>query len=973
MQSYAAPGSWLIRKLFGPAERERAMTVAPPLTALPAPPPFFLGAPTNLSVTATSDTSISLSWTAPGGALSYNIERSQNVSGPFLFLASTSNTTYSDTTVSTDQAYLYRVRAIGSGGVVSTPSNMALGTATTFEFSSLTGNLIKAQHFYDVRTAVNAVRAVANLSAATWTRTTLVGLTVQANDVQELRTKLGEALTALSISVAAYTDPTLTPNTTLIKAVHLEELQTRSTRGSSTSSGPMDSDSSTARLDPMNDTGGGGENPLSRNFNWTLPLVSLPGRAGLDLSLALSYNSLVWTKNSSFISFDDDHGFPGPGFRLGFPVIQPLYYNAEVGKNAYLLIGTDGRRVELRQVGTSALYEAADSSHLLLDSSTMVLRSIDGTQLTYVAMGSEFNCTQVKDRNGNYLTINYTAFGRIDTVSDTLARSIKFNYDANGWLTSITQLWNAGATTQYWARFAYTDTTINTNFSVPKSGPPNQSTIKTLQKVTLVDDSHYDFSYTSWGQVWKVSSFAADNHLLNYRSYNLPQTMDPQVSFADCPRFTERYDWAQYWNGDTDGNSATNEEALTTFALPTGDTWTMPDSTQRTGTRAQVTAPDGTNDKIYFVGTAGTSSGWQRRLPALVNTYEGATLRRQVMKTWTQDNTSVSYPLNPRVLETNTYDPAGNRARVETTYQQVTFANGTSCQLPRDVYEYAANASTKSRSTRIDYNTTTTYTDRRLIGLVSERRLYEGDVNNGGALATQIDYFYDESGSVQGTDAPVQHDNSAYSSSFVAGRGNVSSVRRYNVNNLTQYTTTTTKYNTAGAVVSLKDALNHETQTSYSDSFSDNNNSRNTLAYPTTVTDADGYTAISKYNFDFGAETYSRTPQPDTTQNLAGPEETHTFDSIGRPLQDTNVANGSYTRYVYSTTMIKIEVYSSPHNGVGEAYAVKYTDGAGRVIGTAAEHPGSVGGYSGQRFVYNVMGRVIKTSNPMETSASGVP
>jgi hypothetical protein len=39
------------------------------------------------------------------------------------------------------------------------------------------------------------------------------------------------------------------------------------------------SSSGNARLDLLNETGGSGENPLSRNFNWTLPLVSLPGRA----------------------------------------------------------------------------------------------------------------------------------------------------------------------------------------------------------------------------------------------------------------------------------------------------------------------------------------------------------------------------------------------------------------------------------------------------------------------------------------------------------------------------------------------------------------------------------------------------------------------------------------------------------------------------------------------------------------------
>lgn len=118
------------------------------------------------------------------------------------------------------------------------------------------------------------------------------------------------------------------------------------------------------RLDPRNATGGGGENPLSRNFNWNLPLVSLPGRAGLDLNLTLSYNSLVWTKEgTTSISFDDDHGFPSPGFRLGFPTIQPEYLNAETGVWSYLLIGSDGSRTELRRVsGSTVLYESADSS-----------------------------------------------------------------------------------------------------------------------------------------------------------------------------------------------------------------------------------------------------------------------------------------------------------------------------------------------------------------------------------------------------------------------------------------------------------------------------------------------------------------------------------------------------------------------------------------------------------------------------------
>ena len=558
------------------------------------------------------------------------------------------------------------------------------------------------------------------------------------------------------------------------------------------------------------------DSPLSQNFNWNLPLVNLPGRAGLDLALTLSYNSLVWTRSRVTPSrLTMTKAFLVLDFVSVFRSFNRCTTTLKWASIAFLLIGSDGSRTELRQVGTSALYEAGDSSHLLLDASTMTLRTTDGTQLSYALTGNEYQCTQIKDRNGNYITIDYTPFGRIDKVIDTLGRQLKFNYDGSGLLLSITQIWNQGLPTQVthaWATFTYVDTTIQTNFTgLTVYGPGNGATIKTLSKVTLPDGSHSDFSYTSWGQVWKVSGFAG-TALLNTRSYNLPGSpllaTGPQV---DAPRFTQRRDWTRYWNGDTEGSPASSEEAVTTFAGPVSDTWTMPDGSQQTGMRVQLTSPDGILHKIYFLGAAGTSSGWRRGLAALVDTYNGGSLPvRRVMTTWTQDNTSVSYVLNPRVSEKNVYDSANNRARTEITYQQFTFANGTSCHLPRDVYEYASNATAKLRSTRTLYNTSSSYTDRRILGLVSEKQLYEGDVNSGGTLMSKVALFYDnENGasSIQGTDAPIQHDNTNYSASFVTGRGNLSSMKRFNVNNAAQFTTTKAKYNTAGAVVSSKDAV----------------------------------------------------------------------------------------------------------------------------------------------------------------------
>ena len=43
------------------------------------------------------------------------------------------------------------------------------------------------------------------------------------------------------------------------------------------------------------------------------------------------------------------------------------------------------------------------------------------------------------------------------------------------------------------------------------------------------------------------------------------------------------------------------------------------------------------------------------------------------------------------------------------------------------------------------------------------------------------------------------------------------------------------------------------------------------------------------------------------------------------------------------------------------------------MIASASDHPGSTGGFRGQLVLYNNMGRVVKQSNPTETTATGIP
>jgi len=974
-ESYVEP----VSSLLAPGWKARASNTH---AFIPAPP-LVLDPPTNLSVTAALTTSISLSWTAPGGTVNhYQVERSQSPQGPFTVIANPVPTNYSDNSVSSGSAYLYRVRAVDSSGTPSSPSTMAVGTAITFQDATLVAGTtpIKKQHIYDLRQAVNAVRALGGLSAITWTDVDLTGLQVKAVHVQQLRDKLDEALLALSVPVAAYQDPTLATgaNGTPIRKIHIEELRARSTGGSSTSTGSISQsgESAVARLDPANETGGGGENPLSRNYNLDIPILGLSGRAGLNLGLSLSYNSLVWTKNGSTISFDDDGGFPSPGFRLGFPVIQAPYYNSQVATNAFLLIGSDGSRTELRQVNSSALYEAADSSYLLLDSSTMILRTSDGTQLSYVWKGADYQCTQIIDRNGNFITINYTAFGRISTIVDTLGRNITFNYDGSNYLTSITQLWNGQA--HQWASFEYYPVgALQTNFqNLTTLAPP---TVRELSKVTLNDDSRFEFDYTSWGQIWKVRNHAADGHLLNYRAYNLPGDQSAQT---DCPRFTERHDWAENFNRSLPNGlsglpSGVEQEVFTaSWIIPTTASWTLPDGTAQSGMLGQVTQPaDGTYNKIYFASTGGTCSGWCRGLPSMVETYDSANVKqRQSVSLWDQDDITKPYPLNPRVKETNVYDPAGNRAHTTIDYST---PPGTTCKLPSDVVEFQANGTTPLRRSHTSYISDADYINRRIIGLVNEKTLYQIDPNTlAETLMSRVAFIYDEAGSIQGNDAPVQH-YASYNQSFVLGRANLTMVKRFDINNpLLFITSAKIKYNTAGATVasttvaSTSPLVEHTTSIVYADNFSDGNNSRGTFAYPTQVTDAGGFIATAKYNFDFGAVTRTQSPAP--AGQTVGAIKNLTYDSKGRlekaAIEFNGNADYSHTRYEYSNTQNRVDTYTTIKVG-SEAHSFSIRDGHGRVFAAALDHPSSIGGFSGQLVLFNKLGQAIKSSNPTETNA----
>jgi hypothetical protein len=185
----------------------------------------------NFSATAaTPSPRVTLNWAASAGTVHhYQIERSQSGTAFTILPGTTTTTTFTDTTVAANTAYLYRVCAVDAAGNRSLYTNLDLATTVIFADDPLlvAATTVKAQHLTELRQAVNAVRALAGLPAAAWTDLSPAGVVIKAVHLQELRTSLDQALIALTRTTAVYTDPTLTPSTTQVKAVHFQELRQR--------------------------------------------------------------------------------------------------------------------------------------------------------------------------------------------------------------------------------------------------------------------------------------------------------------------------------------------------------------------------------------------------------------------------------------------------------------------------------------------------------------------------------------------------------------------------------------------------------------------------------------------------------------------------------------------------------------------------------------------------------------------------
>ncbi|MBA2749347.1 MAG: hypothetical protein H0U45_11555, partial [Tatlockia sp.] len=754
-----------------------------------------------------------------------------------------------------------------------------------------------------------------------------------------------------------------------------------------------------ARLAPKNQTGG--TDLYSRNFGWGTGLVGLPGRAGLDAGFGISYNSLVWTKEptSNTMVFDADNSNVSPGFRFGFPTIEPSYYNGLTQKYSYLMVTPSGGRVEFRQDAASGIYETVDSSYTQLsvdvggpnqavEDKTLTVKTTDGTQMKYGWKAGAYRLNQIKDRNGNFITVVHDSeYGLLQSVTDTLGRVITVQYDSEFYPTTIKQEWKAGngegtAFQHTYATFSYTLTPITPNFAtgIGVFGPSGGTNIKVLQQITYPAGNSTTFQYNNYGQVWKIRNVAADSseHELNSVWTDIGETLTAGQS--DCPRFSTTYNKIENFNN--------NQETVVHNSFAANQTFTGGGGAVGAADVVEVwmeNAPHNTKSKTWYH----PAGNWTEGLPFGTEDLAQNIQQRWTRTVWKQDDETQIYKINPRVAESRVGDASNTKKTTVDYLMQAGSTTASRFGLVSEVKVYDTNQTTVLKRATTDYNWDNAYLARRIIGLPLEQKLYdETDL-----LMSKVTYAYDAdpdgfTGTEQNISSVIQHDNTNYGASFMTGRGNLTSTTRHDVNNGSTVSSSI-KYNTAGGVVSqitpgTAAGTTRAVKISYLDSFNDTTTSRNTYAYPTKITDPANNFSQVKYRYDIGANVWAKSPAP--AGNTIGKETIRDYDSIGRLLKETLVNNGTYTRYDYSQSDREVhsKVYSTivdtNNNGADAADEVlseAFTDGAGRVRQSRTpmsfDTSGNTTTWSGSLIEYDILGQVKRQSVPTEIDSNWNP
>ncbi len=539
----------------------------------------------------------------------------------------------------------------------------------------------------------------------------------------------------------------------------------------------------------------------SGNFQFAAPLIGMDGR-GIDLSLALNYNSRIWHKSGSDMYFDIDGDYI-PGWSFGFGRIV-------TAGNGYMLIDADGTRHSYG--GNPWSYSAPNTSLQGFDGYTQ-----DGSFINYwargyrpqygsyildawaklpngtkIVYGASANLsaypTQITEANGNYITITYlnNQGPNIDTITDTLGRQVKFkyvSYNGKNVAVAVTAPGFNGGADRVVAQFAYETldlTTAGSNYGFSGVTPRVQTSTITRMKAIYypATNTGYWFGdpnetsyFSKYGMIRKVSErrgmvcsnpndTTAQANITNagtmsremiYSHTSLPGYSDTSGSLSDVPTYDRM---TEDWAGRQSGSPYNIPQPVTEYAVNTNS------STITTRiTRRDSTSSDGlTTEQITDNNTASQTFG----LLLEDTTYPTKTSSTVLSKSkvyWEVPDLN-TYPSHYGAPRPNHTEVTDERNQMTSTY----FTYGVNYNQVADVREYGYN-NQFLRRTHTDYINTTpyigywsnnpygSYFGRHIYSLVSAVSVYASE-NDDSVRVSRTEYQYDQQSGQQLVNTP---------------------------------------------------------------------------------------------------------------------------------------------------------------------------------------------------------------------------
>lgn len=737
----------------------------------------------------------------------------------------------------------------------------------------------------------------------------------------------------------------------------------------------------------------------SGNFQLKVPILSLPGR-GLNLALGLAYNSRLWNKGSGQITYDIDHGWPGPGWSLGFGEV--LFMGVNGGS---MISDADGtRRAYAGQASSysysyygttysSAYFTGHTADGSLIDYSSgfyatngvynsgyAYVRYPNGTSINYGAFGgNSVYPTNITDANGNYITITYVnnSGPRIQTITDTVGRVVSFSYDANNLLTAVTAPRLSGGTRTL-VRLHYHQISL-TSGSYSFSG---LTPIVSNSYPWVLDGIYFpgtsggywfgdSDSFSSYGMLAKVieqrgMGFSASSlndqgtvtqgQLKLKRVYNYPlSTTDPGGSgLTDAPTYSSM---TESWTRDgTNIDQATTSYEIHENATPRSVTITLPNGSK--SIQLSYNHPGQYDDGLVYYdetrdagGTLlqSSSSSWE---PGVYDSPRPTVLQKTDDKNQTT-RTEFSYgTVYNQVIEARDKGYSNELLR-STRKQYQNSANYTAnhiFNLPLSIEMYASDNITRVFRAEYQYDGQT-LTDAPSVGM-------HYNMYNPFAPQTWVEGYWDTQYDEYGYPYYVWVEG-YWSTEYYAGtdyRGNVTQVTRYaDAAGLTGAVNDTRRYDITGNLVKTSSScceqtsfiFTSDTQYAYAQSKT-RGSATDAFAQVTMTTTVDFNTGLA----------LSATDANGRTSQTA-------YDAAALRPTTVTLPTGARTDYAYDDTAMSITettYLSSSDGGAMANQNVKIMNGLGKVRREQALGANSV--WDIVDTVYNNIGQVSQQTRP---------